>query len=538
MSSPDQPDISSAGPPVNARNSWVIDHARELIGYDHYNAILQWLDDVPNDADKFALHRGEDGANDVNDDVGCASSSKSSHSSVVGDHYEYDQDCAVFSQKSIIERLEEAAAALEVTLFGGDGGSDGDDEEEEEEEEEGEGEDEDESCDTESFVMALESEAGTHVSSYTLPTLDLGSPTYEALASDSGSSDYQSLPSGSLDGEPLLGKQEETKSGSEADSWDIVPAPAQLLSTTEPLPRQQRTDLDLAPENEAQNEVGTSPGNEAQDNDVGTTRTRSGSKSGMLRSLSKLFVSFKPTISPKSPEFKLKMKMKMTTKSSKSQRNHLKKRPQAYVTNAYPLAYPEIERCASPFPSMRPPHPPPSASPLPRPSTPEPAQTLTPPISISPRLPLFRAIPSPTHTGIFRATRAPTPPNASTNANSIAARIFGASGNTTSTNTNALNTNTLVPTPTPTPNPQARPSTPFIRLSVHGGEVPRETETEIVHPVPQMAGRLFVPVPVSVTGPSSRARFPASPFATTFRRVPIVSLSGVEEEGSKCDELD
>ncbi|KAI1194771.1 hypothetical protein F5X97DRAFT_265569 [Nemania serpens] len=405
MNSSDEP----SGPtraPLHATNSWVISHARELIDYDKHDAILQWLEDVPNDEDKLLQGNSRS-------DAGKSSKHAEAGSSVrghpAGEIEDYDRDCFIFSQKSIIERLEDAAAAMDGMSREYDGDTDG--------------EDDTESCSSASFVTASE-----HLSQ-------------SSSSSDSGVSSYHTLTS-----------------------------------------------------------------------DPGIMRA--GSRSKVLGSLSKLFTSMKPSKfkHPKPPSAtaaqpaasaeprnsKLKLKLK-----PKSERNRLRKKPKTYHFYEHPPAFPEIERCASPFPSMRPPH-------HPRPPTPyhTPTPTPTPIPSILAPTPRRSITPS-APPGVFRATPGSTP------------RIWFANGNTI---------------------PYA-PSTPLLRFSTHGGDGTRaaavDREREIVCPVPQAAGRLFVP------GPSwNQVR--VSPLAT--RRVegeiPVISVLGVQggerprAEGALYDDLD
>lgn len=127
-------------PPVNATNSWVIRHARDLIGYDNY-MIEEWLDgatttdDADDDNDDDDDHEitmegegsssgsssstGKSFSNPITDKRGMSDDDPSSSSWAVGDHpagdvEDYDPDCVVFSPETLIEALEEAAAGMEI----------------------------------------------------------------------------------------------------------------------------------------------------------------------------------------------------------------------------------------------------------------------------------------------------------------------------------------------------------------------------------------------------------------------------------------
>lgn len=518
MNSSDEP----SGPtraPLHATNSWVISHARELIDYDKHDAILQWLEDVPNDEDKLLQGNSRS-------DAGKSSKHAEAGSSVrghpAGEIEDYDRDCFIFSQKSIIERLEDAAAAMDGMSREYDGDTDG--------------EDDTESCSSASFVTASEHLSQSSSSS------DSGVSSYHTLTSDPGTSAYQSRAPDSLEEFPLFEEQKTnlgsgSEVGSEAGSEGTViyrPLPFSALVP----PVRPREAEDVAPRvevrshNTASNSMTALPsvpssnarplseqrtrsdfdsGNQAHNN-VGIMRA--GSRSKVLGSLSKLFTSMKPSKfkHPKPPSAtaaqpaasaeprnsKLKLKLK-----PKSERNRLRKKPKTYHFYEHPPAFPEIERCASPFPSMRPPH-------HPRPPTPyhTPTPTPTPIPSILAPTPRRSITPS-APPGVFRATPGSTP------------RIWFANGNTI---------------------PYA-PSTPLLRFSTHGGDGTRaaavDREREIVCPVPQAAGRLFVP------GPSwNQVR--VSPLAT--RRVegeiPVISVLGVQggerprAEGALYDDLD
>lgn len=510
----DEPDTSTR-PPLNATNSWVINHARELIDYDKYDSIMQWLEDVPNDKDKFLGIR-----NSQDDDTTSGKSSSSSSSSdseadddssLRGDHpageiEDYDQDHYIISQMSIIEKLEAAAAAIERREYEGDVEGD-----EDEDEDTDTNTDTDTDTDTETctFTSASFVTASERIASSSSSGSGSGLPGYQTLSSDSGGSDYQSLAPGSLEGESLLEERQKTNLGSEVGSEGTVihrplsfsvPESA-MLRVPDPLEfrvrsRNTASNLSLPSSNtglrsreRASSDFGS--GNEAQDS-VGITRT--GSRSKLMRSLSKLFTTTKSKLlkSPFATTPRLASgngKSKSKSKS-KPKRNLLKKHPKTYNTNEHPPAYPEIERCPSPLPSVRP---------LPPPSPPRPSTTLSP--TFSPRLLTSlspRPISSRAPPGVFRAT-----PNKNHNSNTPRFRAW---------NTNAT--------------PYAS-STPILRFSTHGGggsrAEAREAERDIVCPAPQVAGRLFVPGP-------SRNQLRVSPFAAARGvegEIPVVSVQVV-----------
>ncbi|KAH8161805.1 hypothetical protein CIB48_g6441 [Xylaria polymorpha] len=115
MSSPTKSTLPMK-PPLNATNSWVIRRARELIGYERYGAVEQWLDDVDDDGENDNYRISNHGNNHGN------SPSKSPHydhrssrpGHPAGELEEYDPDCPLFSQKTIVEVLEAAATETEA----------------------------------------------------------------------------------------------------------------------------------------------------------------------------------------------------------------------------------------------------------------------------------------------------------------------------------------------------------------------------------------------------------------------------------------
>ncbi|KAI1187433.1 hypothetical protein F5B17DRAFT_430576 [Nemania serpens] len=460
--------------PLNATNSWIISQARELIDYNEYDAILQWLEDVPDDADEFLQWNS---GNDTGKSSDYPDEASSVRDHPAGEIEDYDQDRVVFSQKSIIERLEDAAAALEGRLYEGDD-------------------------DTESYASGSFAATSSHVSPSSTSDWDSGSADYQPLSSDSGVSDHQSLAPDSLEGEPLLEIRQKTKLGSEVGSegtvirrpflsssrntaFNSMAALLSLPSSNTNSPLQERTNSDFVPGNESQNRAAI---------------THAGSRSKVLSSLSKLFTSTKFRLlksplftgaQPASAEARNgKSKSKLNTKSEsepepKSERNRLKKHAKTYKTYEHPPAYPEIERCPSPMPRVRP-HP----HHLPYPSTLAPTPRIL--TSLPPR-PITSFAP----TGIFRAIPTNTPG-------------LRALNNTTTTTPHA-------------------PSTPLLRFSTHGGTpaaaAATDIEREILCPTPQVSGRLFVPVP-------SRNQFRISPFAALGVQgeipIPVVSVQGVQ----------
>ncbi|KAI0452179.1 hypothetical protein F5B21DRAFT_351142 [Xylaria acuta] len=112
-------------PPLSATNSWVISRARELIGYDGYGTVEQWLDNVTNDSknenNSFSpgeRKRGNHTSKSPDHEHG---SSRRGHPA--GELHDYDPDCTLFSQKTIAEVLEAAAAEIEARHCGEDGGA-------------------------------------------------------------------------------------------------------------------------------------------------------------------------------------------------------------------------------------------------------------------------------------------------------------------------------------------------------------------------------------------------------------------------------
>ncbi|RYC54025.1 hypothetical protein CHU98_g12182 [Xylaria longipes] len=110
MSSPNKSALPIK-PPLNATNSWVISRARELIGYDSYGTIEHWFNNV-----------GEIENNTISTDDNKYDTSKSPdqnhgsnrHGHPAGELKDYDPDCTLFSQKTIAEVLEAAAAETEA----------------------------------------------------------------------------------------------------------------------------------------------------------------------------------------------------------------------------------------------------------------------------------------------------------------------------------------------------------------------------------------------------------------------------------------
>ncbi|KAI0441733.1 hypothetical protein F4803DRAFT_551864 [Xylaria telfairii] len=114
-------------PPLNATNSWVIRHARDLIGYDGYGAVEQWLDDV-NDVDNDSnnesnfINKHENNHENSHENKLSKSphhghcSSRLGHAA--GELKEYDPDCPLFSQKTIVEVINVAAVETEAEYNG------------------------------------------------------------------------------------------------------------------------------------------------------------------------------------------------------------------------------------------------------------------------------------------------------------------------------------------------------------------------------------------------------------------------------------
>ncbi|KAJ2990054.1 hypothetical protein NUW58_g3149 [Xylaria curta] len=96
-------------PPLNATNSWVISHARELIEYDRYQ-IEQWLDEVIDDGDDDEQAK----SNTQNHTDKPADHSLSNCGHPAGELRDYDPDCIAFSLNDIVENLENAASETEA----------------------------------------------------------------------------------------------------------------------------------------------------------------------------------------------------------------------------------------------------------------------------------------------------------------------------------------------------------------------------------------------------------------------------------------
>ncbi|KAI1754178.1 hypothetical protein F4782DRAFT_528620 [Xylaria castorea] len=114
MSSPNKSALPLK-PPLNATNSWVVSRAREFIGYDAYGTVEQWLDDVTDDGENENDNNNNgsrSGNNTSKSPTGDHGSSRRGHPA--GELEDYDPDCTLFSQKTIIEVLEAAAAEMEA----------------------------------------------------------------------------------------------------------------------------------------------------------------------------------------------------------------------------------------------------------------------------------------------------------------------------------------------------------------------------------------------------------------------------------------
>ncbi|RWA03227.1 hypothetical protein EKO27_g11879 [Xylaria grammica] len=165
--------------PVNATNSWIIRHARDLVDYDSYD-VEKWLDGIDDNYDvvdeKYGgMNHGKFPDHDV--EMMGVTAAVARHPAGALD--EYDPDHVAFSQLSIVERLEAMAVELE-SGYGGDNGTE-----------------------SSSFITSPEDLSDTDDSS-------------SFSASSSPSSYYSFLPSDSLEGDSLLSDRSSTNPGSTA----------------------------------------------------------------------------------------------------------------------------------------------------------------------------------------------------------------------------------------------------------------------------------------------------------------------------------
>ncbi|KAI1422844.1 hypothetical protein F5Y12DRAFT_581147 [Xylaria sp. FL1777] len=98
-------------PPLHATNSWVISHARDLIDYDGYGGFEQWLDRTDsNVSENTEGDAGKSACLQI-----CSSSDLRATSHPAGVLEDYDPDCSLLSQKTIVETLETVAAEMEAS---------------------------------------------------------------------------------------------------------------------------------------------------------------------------------------------------------------------------------------------------------------------------------------------------------------------------------------------------------------------------------------------------------------------------------------
>ncbi|KAI0110355.1 hypothetical protein GGR51DRAFT_557999 [Nemania sp. FL0031] len=326
--------ILSATVPLHATNGWVINRARELIEYDKYGAITKWIDEASDEASDEENGKKPSTATAFNYTV--EANPNSSAVGVLKGHpagelEDYDPDCRILSQKTMVEALEAMAAKTDAFY------SDDDD-------------DDDDSDDEVSFFTSPE-------------RIDDNVPSASSL------SYYQSIVNGSLSSEPLLNEykqpnftvdvEAEAVADSVEDAADLVLgriSPPYAFPPPTPLPLSLGTRVMLGIE------IGASSSRVADEDQmsVGTSQTvvrhsvpEPAPKPSKLSKLSTLFRT------PSSSFLTVPRPIHTRVQTQKGKLGRKEKDISTYgypFTYEHPSVYPEIERGASPIPRMRPVH--------------------------------------------------------------------------------------------------------------------------------------------------------------------------------------